>query len=95
MHGTIISTGGPAVGTKIEWSYIDGDGATMAITSIDIDRDLLHDAKEVLGAPTNREAVQWALEYTIMTRRQRIAFERISEREFTDVQIHAPMIAYS
>ena len=34
----------------------------MAVTSIDIDRELLHDAKELLDAPTNREAVQRALQ---------------------------------
>lgn len=67
----------------------------MAVTSIDIDRDLLHDAKELLDAPTNKEAVQRALQYTITMQRQRLAFERISQREFTDEQIHAPKIDYA
>lgn len=67
----------------------------MAITSIDIDRDLLHDAKELLDAPTNREAVQRALQYTITMQRQRLAFERISQRAFTDEQIDAPPIEYT
>lgn len=66
----------------------------MAVTSIDIDRDLLHDAKELLDAPSNKEAVQRALQYTITMQRQRLAFERISQREFTDEQIDAPKIAY-
>jgi hypothetical protein len=67
----------------------------MAITSIDIDKDLLHDAKELLDAPTNKEAVQRALQYTITMHRQRLAFERISQREFTDEQIDAPQIEYT
>lgn len=67
----------------------------MAVTSIDIDRDLLHDAKELLDAPTNKEAVQRALQYTITMRRQRLALERISQREFTAEQISAPKIDYS
>ena len=67
----------------------------MAITSIDIDRTLLHDAKELLGATSNREAVQRALEFTITMRRQSLALERISRREFTDEQIDAPKIDYS
>lgn len=67
----------------------------MAVTSIDIDRDLLHDAKELLDAPTNKEAVQRALQYTITMQRQRLAFERISQREFTAEQIGAPKIDYS
>ena len=66
----------------------------MAITSIDIDRTLLHDAKELLGATSNREAVQRALQYTVTMQRQRLALERISRREFTDEQIDAPKIDY-
>lgn len=67
----------------------------MAVTSIDIDRELLHDAKELLDAPTNKEAVQRALQYTITMQRQRLAFERIASRKFTDEQIKAPQIDYS
>jgi len=39
--------------------------------------------------------VQRALQYTITMQRQRLAFERISQREFTDEQIHAPKIDYT
>ncbi|MGA1838572.1 hypothetical protein VD659_16765 [Herbiconiux sp. 11R-BC] len=67
----------------------------MAITSIDIDRTLLHDAKELLGATSNKEAVQRALQFTITMQRQRLAFERISRREFTADQIDAPKHDYS
>lgn len=56
----------------------------MAITSIDVDRQLLHDAKELLDAPTNKEAVQRALQFTTTMQRQRIALERISKRGFSD-----------
>lgn len=66
----------------------------MAVTSIDIDRGLLRDAKEVLDASTNKEAVQRALEFTITMQRQRLAFDRISQREFADDQIDAPAIDY-
>jgi hypothetical protein len=66
----------------------------VAITSIDIDRDLLRDAKVLLDAQTNREAVHRALEYTVTMQRQRLAFERISQREFVDDQISAPRIDY-
>jgi len=67
----------------------------MAITSIDIDRGLLHDAKELLSASTNKEVVERALRYTITMQRQRLAFERISQREFTDEQINAEKIDYA
>jgi Arc/MetJ family transcription regulator len=67
----------------------------MAVTSIDIDGDLLRDAKELLNAATNKEAVQRALQYTVTMQRQRLAFERISRREFTDEQIAATKIDYA
>lgn len=66
----------------------------MAVTSIDIDRGLLHDAKELLDASTNKEAVRRALEFTITMQRQRLAFERISQRELADDQVNAPKVEY-
>lgn len=67
----------------------------MAVTSIDISRELLDDAKELLDASTNREAVQRALEYTITMQRQRLALERISQRDFSEEQVGAPQIDYT
>lgn len=67
----------------------------MAITSIDIDRALLREVRELLDAPTNREAVQRALQYTITMHRQRLAYQRIASRGFTDEQITAPKIDYA
>ncbi|MDO9395010.1 MAG: type II toxin-antitoxin system VapB family antitoxin [Herbiconiux sp.] len=64
----------------------------MAITSIDIDRELLHEAKQLLGAGSNREAVQRALQYTVTMQRQRLALERISHREFSAEQVDAPKL---
>jgi Arc/MetJ family transcription regulator len=61
----------------------------MAVTSIDIDGDLLREAKELLDAATNREAVQRALQYTVTMQRQRLAFERISRREFVAEQFYS------
>lgn len=66
----------------------------MAVTSLDIDRGLLHDAKELLDASTNKEAVQRALEFTITMQRQRLAFDRISQREFADDQVNAQKVEY-
>ncbi|PRY69047.1 hypothetical protein B0I08_103253 [Glaciihabitans tibetensis] len=66
----------------------------MAITSIDIDRDLLRDAKELLDAPSNKEAVRRALQYTITMQRQRLALERIAHREFDSEQVNAPQVDY-
>ncbi|MBF4574206.1 type II toxin-antitoxin system VapB family antitoxin [Herbiconiux sp. VKM Ac-1786] len=67
----------------------------MAITSIDIDKQLLHDARELLGASSNREAVQRALEYTVTMQRQQLALDRISRRSFSDAQVNAVKVDYS
>lgn len=67
----------------------------MTITSIDIDPELLSEAKLLLDAPSNREAVERALRYTLTMQRQLIAFGRISGREFTDEQLNAERIDYS
>ena len=67
----------------------------MTITSIDIDPDLLHEGKHLLGASSNREAVARALSYTATMQRQLLAYERISQRAFTDEQINAEPIDYS
>ncbi|MFV0434384.1 MAG: type II toxin-antitoxin system VapB family antitoxin [Leucobacter sp.] len=66
----------------------------MTITSIDIDPELLSDAKRLLGASSNREAVERALRYTVSKERQILAFERISKRSFSDEQLSAAKIDY-
>lgn len=67
----------------------------MAVTSIYIDRALLSDARELLGASSNREAVQRALQFTVTMQRQRLALDRIARRDFTPDQIDAPKQHYS
>jgi Arc/MetJ family transcription regulator len=67
----------------------------MTITSIDIDPELLSEAKRLLSASSNREAVERALRYTVSKERQLLAFERISTRAFTDEQLAAEKIDYS
>ena len=66
----------------------------MAITSIDIDPELLCEAKRLLSASSNREAVERALRYTVSKERQLLAFERISQRAFTDEQLNAEKVDY-
>jgi len=66
----------------------------MPVTSIVIDSELLQDAKELLDASSDKEVVERALRYMITMQRQRLAFERISEREFTASQINAKTINY-
>ena len=62
----------------------------MALTSIDIDRDKLKQAKKLSGTTSNRETVDLALRTLIAVRRQPAAVERIISRRFEPNQIDAP-----
>lgn len=52
----------------------------MTVTSIDIDQDILRQAKELSGTTTGRETVDLALRTLIAVRRQPVAVERIIAR---------------
>ena len=64
----------------------------MAITSIDLDKDQLELARQLTGATSNREAVEYALELLIAQKRQVETVERIIARGPGDVD--APVIHY-
>ena len=51
----------------------------MALTSVDIDSEMLQQAKATFGVKTNREAINLALRDVVMRRRQLDAIEAISE----------------
>ena len=51
----------------------------MAVTSVDIDTEMLRLAKSSLGVRTNREAINLALRDIVMRRRQIEAIEAIAE----------------
>jgi len=64
----------------------------LALTSIDIDRDELKQAKQLAGTTSNRETVDLALRTLIAVRRQPAAVERIISRRFEPSQIDAPTV---
>ena len=66
----------------------------MPVTSIDIDPDLLAQAKIAAGTRTTRETVELALRTLTAMHRQPAAVERIIAHRFADEQIHAPTIDY-
>jgi Arc/MetJ family transcription regulator len=65
-------------------------GASMTITSNDIDQADLKQAKELAGTTSNRETVDLALRTLIAVRRQPAAVERIIGRSFEPDQLDAP-----
>lgn len=66
----------------------------MTVTSIGIDPVLLKAAKALLGAASNKETVERALQYTLSKEPQILAFERISKRASTEDQLNAEKINY-
>lgn len=64
----------------------------MAITSIDLNKEQLELARELTGATSNREVVEFALELLIAQKRQVEVVKRIIARGPGDVD--APVIHY-
>ncbi len=63
----------------------------MPVTSVDVDPDLIREAKRIFGVRTNKEAINLALTETIKKQRQLEAIERLSQ---TPVDIDAEKIRY-
>lgn len=64
----------------------------MAITSIDLDKDQLELARQLTGATSNREVVEYALDLLIAQKRQVEVVERIIAAGPGDID--APVIHY-
>lgn len=65
----------------------------MAITSIDLDKDQLELARQLTGATSNREVVEYALELLIAQKGQVEVVERMIARAAGDA-VDAPVIHY-
>jgi Arc/MetJ family transcription regulator len=57
---------------------------TKTHTTLDLDRDLLHDAADALGTTRTTETVHAALR-EVVTRRQRA---RLARRDFSELETH-------
>lgn len=67
----------------------------MAVTSIDLDPELLDTARALTGARTNSDVVTLALQTLIATQQQSAAVERVIARQFTDEQTSAGVVHHS
>lgn len=65
----------------------------MAITSVDINKAELNQAKRLAGTSSTRETVDLALRTLIAVRQQPAVVERIISRSFEPSQIDAPTIS--
>ena len=54
----------------------------MAVTSVDIDPDLLREAKEILHLATTKDAVTQALREVVLRRQQREALDGLAAIDF-------------
>jgi Arc/MetJ family transcription regulator len=63
----------------------------MAVTSVDIDRDLLGEAKRILGAATTKSVVEQALREVVMRHRQAVALDGLAR---LDLALNANVIVY-
>jgi Arc/MetJ family transcription regulator len=63
----------------------------MAVTSVDIDKVLLVEAKRILGAATTKSVVEQALREVVMRHRQSVALDGLAR---LDLELNADVIVY-
>ncbi|MGH3274311.1 MAG: type II toxin-antitoxin system VapB family antitoxin [Streptosporangiaceae bacterium] len=63
----------------------------MSVTTVDIDKALLDEAKDVLGASTVRAAVDLALREVVMRRRQAVALDSLAG---LDLDLHPTKVEH-
>ncbi len=66
----------------------------MAITSVDVDRDIIREIKKLTGKKTDREVINDALLKDLAFARQHEFFARLAETEFSADQLNAEPIDY-
>lgn len=59
----------------------------MAVTSVDVDRDLINEIKKLTGMKTDREVIHEALRKQLALANQHELLARLATRVFTDEQI--------
>ncbi|CAN5578239.1 hypothetical protein BH23ACT6_BH23ACT6_06230 [soil metagenome] len=63
----------------------------MAVTTVEIDKELLSEAKEALGEPTARATIDLALREVVMRRRQAAALDGLGS---LDLDLHPTTMSY-
>jgi Arc/MetJ family transcription regulator len=63
----------------------------MPVTSVDIDSDVLQQAKEAFGVKTNREAIDLALREAVMRQRQHAAIDLFASLALEAGPARSPM----
>jgi len=66
----------------------------MAITSVDVDRELIQEIKRLTGMKTDREVIHDALQKKLALANQAELLKRMSTRVFTDEQLTPDTTSY-
>ena len=67
----------------------------MAITSVDVDKNVIAEIKKLTGLKTDREVIHESLTRTLALARQQELLTRMKSRVFTDEQMSNKTIDYS
>ena len=67
----------------------------MAITSVDVDKEVIAEIKKLTGLKTDREVIHESLIRTLALARQQELLTRMKSRVFTDQQMSDKTIDYS
>jgi len=67
----------------------------MAITSVDVDRELIQEIKRLTGMKTDREVIHDALQKKLALANQTELLKRMATRSFTDEQLTPDTKTYS
>ena len=67
----------------------------MAITSVDVDKEVIAEIKKLTGLKTDREVIHESLTRTLALARQQELITRMKSRVFTDEQMSGNTIDYS
>lgn len=75
--------------------YKPGEGNVVAITSVDVDKGVIAEIKELTGLTTDREVIHESLTKTLALARQQELLTRMKSRVFLDDQLSSDTIDYS
>lgn len=67
----------------------------MAITSVDVDKEVIAEIKKLTGLKTDREVIHESLTRTLALARQQELLSRMKSRVFTDEQMSNKTMDYA
>ena len=66
----------------------------MAVTSVDVNQEMIREIKKLLNLKTDREVIDEGLKQLLARSRQKRLLENMLSRSFTDEEMNPPVIEY-